>query len=80
MQVEPEGCSVSAGLALTVDEDKSRLSGRLIANSEGVQQDKNAGIGESDSQGDRPGYGKGHNDDDQQASHFRPTFPLISGH
>ena len=44
-----------------------------------MQQGQNAGIGQGESQSNRPGDGKGHYGDDQQASQVRPAFPLTSG-
>jgi hypothetical protein len=50
----------------------------VFAGGEGVQQGENAGIGEGDSENDRSGNGKDHDNGGQQTPHVRPTFPSTS--
>jgi hypothetical protein len=55
------------------DECRTRL---LHAVSKGMEQGKNAGVGERDSQSYRSRYSEANDKGNQQTPQVRPTFPL----
>jgi hypothetical protein len=69
--------SVPANLALAGNKHERGL-GSVTAGGEGMQQGKNASIGQSDTQNDGSGDGKDHHSSGQQTPHVRPTFPSTS--
>jgi hypothetical protein len=66
---------VAAGMALAMHQNEcgTRL---LHAVGESVQQGKNAGVGERDSQSYRSRDSEANHKGNQQTSQVRPTFPL----
>ena len=67
---------VAAGVALAMHQNERRTR-FLGAVGESVQEGKNTGVGERDSQSYRSRDSKGNDKGNQQTSHVRPTFPAV---